>query len=538
MKVHAALAATLTDHGVTTMFGLVGDGNVFFGDSFTYEEGGRYIAAAHEAGSILMAAGYAVASQSVGVATVTQGPGLANTLGTLYSAVRERAPIVLIVGDTSPVHRGSAQQADQSRMVAATGAIFEEVLSANTAPTDLARALRTAWQRRCPVVFNVPADINFAEIDYQRTQHSVFAAPQATAPEDAAMDTAVGLMASANRPLVLAGMGAVWSHAKEPLSRLADALGAPLATTLPAKGFFASDPRCIGVFGSLSTEPSVEAIQDADCIIAVGASLNEYTAGDRGYPYFKDKRIIQVDVDPGAFGRWYQVDAAVVADAVGFAEKALDWLKEIEHSPSGFQNTTAARMARPVAWSPTESDDFVDVNLAMDVLNEALPTGRAIVSDGGRFMGAPVKRLDVFAAERWSFPARGFGAIGNGLATAVGVATARPEAPTLAVLGDGGFMLGGITELNTVVRAGLDVVTVVCNDGSYGAEWEKLQLRNYDVRMSIHAWPDFAPVADALGATGFTVRNATDLDQMKKVIADRDRPVLIDLKIDPRAPRP
>ena len=110
MKVHTALAATLTDHRVTTMFGLVGDGNMFFADRFALGQGGRYVAAAHEASSVMMAAGYACASGTVGVATVTHGPGLANTFGALVEATREHTPMVLVAGDTAASRAGHAQK--------------------------------------------------------------------------------------------------------------------------------------------------------------------------------------------------------------------------------------------------------------------------------------------------------------------------------------------------------------------------------------------------------------------------------------------
>ena len=127
------------------------------------------------------------------------------------------------------------------------------------------------------------------------------------------------------------------------------------------------------------------------------------------------------------------------------------------------------------------------------------------------------------------------GSIGNALATAIGLACARPETLTVAVVGDGGFMLGGLTEFNTAVRHGVDLITVVCNDGAYGAERDNLQGRGHGVGLSLIPWPDLAPVADALGGSGFTVRTAADLQHMAKVIAERHAPLLIDVKLDPAA---
>jgi acetolactate synthase I/II/III large subunit len=531
VKVYTALAAVLADHGVSTMFGLVGDGNCYPVDDFVAREGGRYVAAGHEAGSILMAAGYAFAARRVGVATVTQGPGLANTLGPLYSAVRERAPIVVLVADTAVARRGHAQNGDQAAMIRPTGALFDQVLSAATAADDLARALRTAWVQRRPVVFDASADFLYEETDYAR-RPALLPVPQAVAPDPAPLDDALGIVAGAARPLVLAGLGASWSRAREPVTRLARALGAPLATTLPAKGMFAGDPDDLGVFGSFATQRAVEAILAADCIVAVGAGLNEYTGGAPDSPYFRGKRVVQCDTDPGAFGRWNRVDAGVVADAGAFAEAAVALLAEASHRPSGF--ASAGREPEP-ARRPVGSAGFVDLAAAMDALNAAVPADRSIVVDGGRFMSVPVQRLDVPRPEQWSFPGRAFGAIGNALATAIGLACARPETPTVAVVGDGGFMLGGLTEFNTAVRCGLDLITVVCNDGAYGAELDNLRARGHGVGLGLIPWPDLAPVAEALGGAGATLRTDADLQHLPKLVADRDRPLLIDIKLDAAA---
>jgi thiamine pyrophosphate-dependent acetolactate synthase large subunit-like protein len=101
------------------------------------------------------------------------------------------------------------------------------------------------------------------------------------------------------------------------------------------------------------------------------------------------------------------------------------------------------------------------------------------------------------------------------------------------ISGDGGFMMGGLTELNTVASNRLDMIIVVCSDGSYGAEHVQFRNRSLDPRQSMFDWPDFAPVAEALGVRGVTVRNQGDLDAAVQAIAARDGPLLIDLRIDP-----
>ena len=530
MKVHTALAATLTDHRVTTMFGLVGDGNMFFADRFALGQGGRYVAAAHEASSVMMAAGYACASGTVGVATVTHGPGLANTFGALVEATREHTPMVLVAGDTAASRAGHAQKIDQASVVLPTGAGFEPARSPASAPADLARALRRAEAERRPVVFNIPVDFQFEEADYPPPQQSAPAMPQAVGPDPAALDTAVGLIASARRPIVLAGAGAVASGAGSSLRRLAEVLGAPLMTTLPAKGLFAGDPHDLGVLGTFSTAHAVEVFLQCDALIVAGAGLNEYTSGGPGSPFLHDRLIVQCDIDPAVLGAQCDVDAAVVADVTAFADTVVEWLAEADYSGTGFRDSAAGGV--PAARSKDGAAGTVHLTSALAELNRVLPPDRSVVIDGGRFMGEAVKRMDVADPRACFCSFRGFAPVGHGLASAVGVGCARPGAPVVAVVGDGGFMLGGMLEFNTAVRHGIDLIVVVCNDGSYGSEYLKLEARDFSNEMSMLPWPDFAPVAAALGGEGFTVTNDGELNQVGKVIAERKGPLLIDVKLD------
>jgi len=531
VKGYASLAAVLAEHGVSTMFGVMGDGNMFFVDSFIRDQRGEYVAAANEAGATLMAAGYAAGSGRVGVATVTHGPGLANTVAALVSAARERRPIVLITGDTAAENRSNAQNIDQASLVAPTGAGFEQVATARTMPGDLARALRRADAEQRPIVLNVPADLAFAEIDHQPGTSPREVPRQAPAPDPAALDGAVGLIAGARRPIILAGAGVLLSGAQASLRELADLLGAPVTTTLPVRGLFGDYEHDLGVFGTLSTPWAVDAILAADCVIAVGTSLNPYTGGGDGRPYLEGKRVVHCDIDPSALGASFTPDAEVLADAGAFADTVVSWLREAEYTGTGFRDSLrrAAEVPEPASGRP----GFVDLATTLTELNRRLPRERTLTVDGGRFTGEVVRRFEVHRPRAWTTTFGGFGAIGNGLATAIGMGCADRGRPAVALVGDGSFMLGGLAEFSTAVRHRVDLIVVVCNDGCYGAEYRKLAARDFGVEHSLFDWPDFAPVADALGGVGCTVRGLSDLADAEKVVNERDRPVLIDVKLDP-----
>jgi thiamine pyrophosphate-dependent acetolactate synthase large subunit-like protein len=213
------------------------------------------------------------------------------------------------------------------------------------------------------------------------------------------------------------------------------------------------------------------------------------------------------------------------------ADALVRLLDEADIPPSGFSREWTGNASTPDEHSPVGMDG-VDLPRALRELNRMVPAERIVFTDAGRFIGPTWKIIDVERPELFHLT-NSFGSIGLGLSEAIGACIADPDRPVLLVTGDGGFMLGGLTEFNTAVRHGCDLIVVVCNDGSYGAEHIQFRRKEMDPSLSVFDWPDFAPVADALGGKGVTVRSHGDMDAVAKAIATRDRPLLIDIKLDP-----
>lgn len=526
--VYQSIARATHDHGVTTMFGLMGDANLFMVDSFVRDFDGRFVPAAHEGSTILMASAYAHVSGKVGVATVTHGPALTNCMTALTEAARGHAPMVVLAGDTPIDNPRHLQSTDQRELVKTTGAGFEQLRTPATVGKDVARAFYRAQVERRPIVLNMPADFMWVEADYDIQVLDVFTAPGGVAEGDI-LDNAIGMIASARRPLILAGGGAV--TARDQLIRLADRLEAPLATTLKAKGLFNDHPYNIDIFGTLSTPAAYELIAESDCIICFGTALHDFTT-DRG-KLMKDKRIVQIDVDSTAIGGGLHPDAALVADAGLTAETILFWLDEAEIPASGFTREldTETLTAHPKGAEKL-SDGVVNYIYALERLEDALPKNRVLVTDGGRFMTEVWCRLSV--SDPQSFvPTVNFGSIGLGLQEAIGAGLAAPDRPIVMFTGDGGFMMGGINEFNTAVRLGLDLVVIVANDSAYGAEHIQFIDRKMDPSLTEFHWPSFADVAISLGGEGAEVRSKDDLETALAGLAARKGPFLLDLRLDP-----
>lgn len=535
VKVYSAIARALKDLGVDTVFGLIGDANLYMVDSYIRDYGGKFVSVANEAGAALAALGYSQVSGKVGVATVTHGPALTNTLTPLVEGVNSTIPMVLLAGDTPVEDRDHLQKTNQREFIMATGAGFEQLRAPGTLLEDLTRAFRRTILERRPIVLNMPVEFQWLDVEYQKAK---FQLPEdrAVVPSSDELDNAIGIIAAAKRPIVLGGRGAMHPEAKAAILRLAERIEAPLATTLRGSGLFHGEEFNLGVCGTMATSVGTEIIMESDCIIAFGASLNKYTTAMGSL--VKGKRVIQVNLERAEVGKNLDPDASLVGDPGLTADAIMRWLNEAEIAPSGFrsaelrQKIAAYRPEQRVPGKPRPGT--IDMRQALHRLNAAIPADRVLVTDAGRFI---YETWAVFGVQhpRSFLYSLGFGAIGLGLGEAIGAAEAANGRTTLLVSGDGGFMLGGLTEFNSAVRAKSDMIILVCNDSSYGAEHIQFRNKNMDPALSVLEWPDLAPVADALGGKGVTVRNPEDLEFAVNAIEGRDRtrPLLIDIKLDP-----
>lgn len=531
MKFHSAAAAALRDHGIDVLFGVMGDANMYIANSFHQEWGGRFCSSSHESGAVLMANGYAAASGRVGAATVTHG-AIPNAVSALLDGARGRYPVIVLAGDTADTDTFNLQNVPQRDIVMPTGAGFEAARSPESIGEDVAVAVRRAERERRPIVLNVPADYQTRDIEYTKVESGPAPSP-VWAPQPEIVQEAVGLLSVSRRPVVLGGRGASAPHARRSLIRLAQRIGAPLATTLRAKDLFRGEPFNLGICGTLATPASLDTLVNADCLLVFGASLNALTA-DAGH-LLEGKRIVQCDIDPCAFGRYYPADIAITGDSGQVADALVELLDQADVRPAGYRRP---ELAERLAGFPADADarratpGTLGLADALARVNDVVDPARTLVVDGGRFSHLALQIMNVPEPAAYVH-ALNAGQIGLSVGYGIGAALGRPGHPSLVVTGDGGFMLGGLAEFNTAVRHKVDLIVAVMNDGAYGAEYYRFVSRSLDPSLTMFDWPELAPVATALGGTGVTVRAHADFDRVRTVLAERDRPVLIDVKLDP-----
>ena len=258
----------------------------------------------------------------------------------------------------------------------------------------MATAIRRAVTESRPVVLNVPVDLEWEEVDVRagaRSAGGALPAAQATSPDPEVLDRAVGIIASAARPIVLAGRGAALTGARDALVRLADRWGRRSPPACWARGCSRARRSISGIFGTLSNPVAADAIARADCVVAFGASLNYFTSSDGAL--LAGKRVVQCDLDPARIGQLTPVDAGIVGDAAKVADTIVRWLDEADHKPSGFRSPELERQLREYSEAADiddrSTDDALDPRTFTLRLDELLPTERTVVIDAGGSCSTP-----------------------------------------------------------------------------------------------------------------------------------------------------
>ncbi|TCJ19904.1 thiamine pyrophosphate-binding protein [Rubrobacter taiwanensis] len=533
MRVSEAIGRTLADRGVDTFFGLVGSGN-FTVVNALHAAGASFYAARHENGAITMADGYARAGGKVGVCTTHQGPGFTNALTGLTEAAKNRTPLLLLAADTPPGTLWSNFKIDQGGVAGTLGAIPERVRGPESAAADTARALRRARVERRPVVLNIPIDLVGQE---SSNSPHIPGWPDLEPPRPAAgaIERVADLLEICERPVIVAGRGAALSGARAELEGLGERVGALLATSAMGHGLFSGLPYAVGIAGGFASPLAVELLSRADVVLAFGATLNHWTTR-HGRLFPPGARVVQVDLDEEAVGALHRVDVGVVGDAAAAAKAIADELARRGVRKEGFRTAEVRREIPRRRWRDEPyrdegTDGYIDPRTLSIALDDLLPPERTVATDSGHFLGYPAMYLRVPDPHGFVFP-NAFQSVGLGLGCAIGAAVARPDRVAVAALGDGGALMA-LGELETAARYRLGMVILIYNDAAYGAEVHHFGPMGHPVEHTRFPDTDFAALARAAGAEGVTVRRPEDLAPLKEWLGRRDRPLVIDAKVNP-----
>ena len=537
LHVYDVLAKSFIQEGVTTCFTLMGDANMNWASKLA-QQGCRMVYVRHEHCAAAAAMAYARKTGDVGVVTVTCGPGVTQLITALPAAVRAHLPMVVFAGE-SPIKMGwYNQMINQGPIIEATGAAYYPLHLPERMPIAIRDAFLQARRERRPVVIGVPFDLQERpwvgpeNLPTPSAQIMPRLSPIPPHPDDLAQ--AAQLVASSERVVIFAGLGAVEAKAAPACRTLAAKTGALLTTSLPARGLFHDDPYCIGISGSFSTEVGLEYIAQADLVIVVGGSLAFHVGG--GGQLWRKAQMLHIDIDPVAVNQGQEVARHHLRADARLGVEALT--KAIPDRNNKWRTEAMATRIRD-----TKADNHVfevepgllDPREVIATLEKALPKDWELVNSGGHcswfFAQMPSRPQERFLT------IREFGAIGNGTSFAMGVAAARPDKTVVLFDGDGSLIMH-IQELETIKRHGLNILIVLLNDGAYGSEVHKLRSEGLPDTGSVFGRPDFAAIARGFGLEGKTFTSVADLPKMVDEFAKKGGAAVWDFHVSDRVVSP
>lgn len=538
LPVYEVLARDVQKLGIEAVFGLVSDDTAMFATALD-SIGVRFHGARHENSAIVMAEGYAATSGRLGVAVVGRGPATANGMhGAVYTS-RTGSPVLIIYGE-APVSSNAVnvigpdyKEFNAPGVLSAAGIQVFRATSPGGARTALSDAVAAACQGKA-VALLLPTNVQQAELEVSDGEESSLVTPGSFPLEKArpqAIDAVVEILKKSRRPLIIAGLGAHKSGAREVLELLADKIGALLITSARAKDMFSGSPHNLGIIGSFSHSAARRFTDQTDCVLVFGASLNFWTTSFGAF--VPAVPLIQVDARRSNIGRWSSADIALVGDARLVAEQLLDKLPERSKDEKIFHTQETVRSLGEFDLSEefqtSHTARTLDPRALGVALDKLLPKDRSLVYDAGNFLGI-VPYISVPGPGHFKFTSN-FASIGLGFGTALGVAAARPDSTTVLMVGDGGFLMT-LGELETVVREDLPLVIVVLNDCAYGAELHFLKMHQLPVTTSVFPDVDFAPIAEGFSFEAVTIRTMEDLYNIEDLLKSPQGPILLDCKIN------
>ena len=538
-----ATVEALQAEGVRHVFGLIGSAAMEVFDGLYDADDVTYVGVRDERTGTHMADGYARASGRAGVVLAGQnGPGATNLVTGVAQAAAAFSPVVSIAGalSTAHVHRDAFQEVDQDALFRPLTKRTWTVPATDRIPEMIREAFRVALApRRGPVHLNLPRDVLAGTAEFPPPwDPATSRAHEAPAGADEPICRAAGLLADADRPVIVAGAGIKNGGDHSAVSALAEALDAPIVTSPGHGDAIPSDhPLCAGQMGPRGNLVASRLVCEADVILALGTRLGFNSTFFSWENVNREAAIIQVELEPTAIGRFFPVDVGIHADAPTVAQQLVEALADHR------VRTTAE------AWARSFADDRADHRARRDEVSDAypiqpaglfrelravLPRNAAVTLDSGTLCLQATDALNHFEPP-CLFSPLDFGLVGFSFACGLGVKLARPERPVVSLMGDGGFGMT-LSELSTAVDYGVDTVTVVMNNGCWGAE-KAYQREFFDGRYigaDLHN-PPFDQVAELYGAAGYRVERLDEVAEAVRAALDAGRPAVVDVAVDPDA---
>ena len=524
------LVETLIEQGTEVVFGYPGGQVLNIYDSlYLKSDRIKHIITAHEQGAAHAADGYARATGKVGVVIATSGPGATNLVTGLATAMLDSVPMVAITGNVpcNLLGRDSFQEVD---IVGITIPVTKHNFMV-TKTEDLADTVREAFRiaksgRPGPVLVDIPKDIQIKTAEYEPCPVvTPFEMPKA---DEELIEKAAQMIAESKKPYIYCGGGVISAGAEAELDALSEKIDAPVGCSI--MGITAmpnSNPRKLGMTGMHGHYVASKAKNEADLVITLGARFSDRATGNVG-KFCTGAKIIHIDVDAAELGKNVTVDLGIRGDvkdaltriiAKTEAKKNPEWWAEI------------AKIKEFVAQNEAKQIGTLTPYEVIETVNSYLGSDCPVATDVGQHQMWTAQKYN-FEKTRTFMTSGGLGTMGYGMGGAIGACIATGKR-TVLFTGDGSFGMN-LNELATAVSQKLPLIIVVLNNGVLGMvrQWQAAFYNRHFSETTLERKTDFAALARAFGACGYTVETLDELNMAMKMAVKNGGPVLIDCAID------
>jgi pyruvate dehydrogenase (quinone)/pyruvate oxidase len=540
MRTADIIAEALLDWNVDVIFGLPGDGINGFMEALRQRQNKiRFVLVRHEEAAAFMACAYAKYTGKLGACVATSGPGAIHLLNGLYDAKADNTPVIAITGTTYSDLMNSSYQQDVNLQQ-----LFSDVTVYNSMVTvpeqaDMAVdiACRTALAQRGVSHLTIPIDVQERKLTGKYSRHNVAyhtsdANVTETSPSHLLVDKAAKILNSGNRVVILVGQGAL--QAGDEVIGVAKKLGAPVVKALLGKAVIPDDDiHSLGGIGLLGTEPSSDAMSEADTLLMIGTSFpyTEYL------PRPGQARGIQIDLKPDKIGLRYPVEIGLVGDSKKILSELLPLLDQredkefLKSKQQGMKNWNKLLLEKS-----TRTDIPMKPQVIAKIVSDELDENAIISVDCGTNTSWAARYIDIRKGMKFSLSGT-LSSMGNGLPYAIAAQIAFPERQSIAFVGDGGLtMLMG--EFATAVQYNLPIKVIVIKNNTLGMiRWEQMGFLG-NPEFGVEFSPiDFAKIAEACGGKGYVIKEPKEAKPViHQAMKEKSKPTLIEAYVDPFEP--
>ena len=549
MRAADIMVEALIDWKVDTIFGLPGDGiNGFMEALRTRQDRIRFVLVRHEESAAFMACAYSKYTGKLGACVATSGPGAIHLLNGLYDAKADNTSVIAITGTTYSDMMGSDYQQDVNllQLFSDVTVYNNMIIATEQAEMVVDIACRAALTRRGVSHLTIPIDIQERKLEGKYSKHKIAGHTSdaftsiTSLPDRKLIQQAAEIINSGNKVVILVGQGAL--NAGDEVSEVATKIGAPVAKALLGKAVIPDNhPNSVGGIGLLGTEPTVDAMNEADTLLMIGTS----------FPYIDylpkpgQARGIQIDIKPEKIGLRYPVEVGLVGDSKRILLELLPLLsnKEIEEGKSqGFLKSKQQAMKK---WndvlhqqsnSNTKNKDRpIKPQFIASAVSEELDDNAIVSVDSGTNTIWAARYIQMRKGMKFSVSGT-LASMGCGLPYALAAQIAYPKRQCVAFVGDAGFtMLMG--EFATAVQYNLPVKVIILKNNVLGMiRWEQMAFLG-NPEFGVEFSPiDFAKFAEACGGKGYSIKEYSEVESTMKIAMKERKPTIVEAYVDPFEP--